>query len=276
MMPRPAASGARASGGSSLSRLWRGRALLRALVGRDLRTRYAGSSAGLFWAMVGPLLQIGILTTVFSLVLRVRFGDSGSTVPFAVVLAWGLFPWIAFQEAVVRGTTSLADNGVLLKRMAFPPEIVAAQPVFSAAAQLLVSLGLLLFVMPLLGVLPSPGTPFCLLPLFALLGFSVGLGWILGVLHVYVRDTAHVVVAVLQAWFYLTPIVYAVESAPEGLRRLLRLNPILGIVQSFRAFALGEAAPWGDLAWSAVAAGAMLAAGSAAMRRARDEMADLV
>lgn len=259
----------------SLGLLWSRRGLLRALVGRDLRTRYAGSSAGLLWAVVGPLLQIAILTTVFSMVLRVRFGED-PRVPFALALAWGLFPWIAFQEGVARATTSVVDGGVLVKRMAFPPEVVLTQPVLSAAVQLLLALGALLAVMPLLGVLPAASIPLCLLPLALQVVLATGVGWILGVLHVYLRDTAQVVVAALQAWFYLTPIVYSAEAAPAGLRGLLSLNPLCGIVEGFRAFALGGPAPWGALAWSASVAVAALAAGAVAVSRARDEMADLV
>ena len=138
-------------GSGSLGRLLARRELLRALVSRDLRTRYAGSAAGMLWAVVGPLLHIAILTTVFSMVLRVRFGED-ARVPFAIALAWGLFPWIAFQEGVARATTALVDNGVLVKRMAFPPEVVLTQPALAAAVQLLVALGLLLLVMPAFGV----------------------------------------------------------------------------------------------------------------------------
>lgn len=259
----------------SLRLLWSRRGLLRALVARDLRTRYAGSSAGLLWAVVGPLLQIAILTTVFSMVLRVRFGED-SRVPFALALAWGLFPWIAFQEGVARATTSLIDGGVLVKRMAFPPEVVLVQPVLSAAAQLLVALGVLLVLMPLFGLLPAATSPLCLLPLALQVLLATGVGWILGVLHVYLRDTAQVVVAALQAWFYLTPIVYSAEAAPPGLRGLLSLNPLSGIVEGYRAFALGGPIPWGGLAWSAFVAAAALAVGASAVSRARAEMADLV
>jgi lipopolysaccharide transport system permease protein len=105
---------------------------------------------------------------------------------------------------------------------------------------------------------------------------GIGVGWILGVLHVYFRDTAQVVVVVLQAWFYLTPIVYTLKVAPAALQSLLAINPLCGIVESFRAFALGTPVPWGALAWSAVAAPLALAAGSAVLARARREIADLV
>ena len=87
-----------------IAELWRERRLLGTLVMRDLRSRYVGSSVGLFWAVAGPLLQIVILTVVFSFVLQVRLAVAGSA-PFPIVLAWGLFPWIGVQEGIARSTT---------------------------------------------------------------------------------------------------------------------------------------------------------------------------
>ena len=255
--------------------LWRRRRLLGALVLRDLRTRYAGSAVGLVWAVANPLLQIIILTLVFSYVLEVRLGGTPG-VPFPVVLAWGLFPWIGFQEGVARATTALTDGGVLIKRMAFRPDVLVAQPVLAAAVQQLVALAVLLLLMPFLGVAVAATLPFCLVPFLLQIALGIGVGWISGVLHVYFRDTAQVVVVVLQAWFYLTPIVYTLKTAPESLQRLLLLNPLCGIVESFRGFALGLPVPWGALAWSAAAAALALCGGAALLARARAEVADLV
>lgn len=255
--------------------LWRQRDLLASLVVRDLRARYAGSSAGLLWAVLNPLIQLTILTTVFSLVLQIRLGGP-SGVPFAVTLAWGFLPWLALQEGLAKATTALVDGGVLVRRMAFRPEIVVVQPVLAAVAQELVGLGLLVAVMPLLGQAAAPSVVFCVIPLTIQVALGIGIGWILGVLHVYLRDTAQVVVAALQAWFYLTPIVYTLDIAPEGLRGFLSLNPMCGIVEGFRVLAVGGPTPWGALAYSAGWALMALFAGAAAIERGRSEIPDLV
>jgi ABC-type polysaccharide/polyol phosphate export permease len=259
---------------SPLATLVARRELLLSLVMRDLRARYAGSSAGLAWAAFNPVVHLAILTTVFSVVLQVRLGSDGA--PFPVALAWGFFPWLAFQEGVSRGTTALVDGGQLVKRLALPPEILIAQPILAALAQELVALLALIAVMPLLGVPIGPGLLLCALPLSAQVALTLGIGWILGVTHVYFRDTTQVVVAALQAWFYLTPIVYPLELAPRALQGLLAVNPLTGIVQGFRAFALGGEVPWGGLLWSVICALAALAAGATALGRARHEVADLV
>ena len=258
-----------------LIEIWRQRRLLASLVLRDLRSRYAGSSAGLLWAVFNPLIQLAILTTVFSLVLQIRLGGP-SDVPFAVTLAWGFLPWLALQEGLAKATTALVDGGVLVRRMAFRPEVVVVQPVLAAVVQELVGLGLLILVMPVLGDGVSGQVLWCFLPLAIQIAFGIGIGWILGVLHVYFRDTAQVVTAVLQAWFYLTPIVYTLEVAPASLRGVLSLNPLCGIVEGFRGFAVGAPVSWGALAYSAACAAIALAVGAFAIDRARAEIADLV
>ncbi len=258
-----------------LVELWVQRELLGSLVLRDLRARYAGSSAGLLWAVLNPLIQLTILTTVFSLVLQIRLGGP-TGVPFAVTLAWGFLPWLALQEGLGKATTSLVDGGVLVRRMAFRPEIVVVQPVLAAVLQEMVGLGLLVAVMPLLGEGVSPSVWLCIVPLAIQVAFGIGIGWILGVLHVYFRDTAQVVGAALQAWFYLTPIVYTLEVAPDSLRGLLSLNPLCGIIEGFRGFAVGAPVSWWGLAYSAVWAAVTLAVGAFAIDRARSEIADLV
>jgi len=258
-----------------LAELWRERRLLRALVVRDLRTRYAGSSVGLMWAVANPLLQIVILTLVFSYVLQIRLRLPADA-PFPIVLAWGLFPWIGLQDGLARATTALVDGGVLIKRMSFRPGVLIAQAVLAAALQQAVALCILTLVMPLVGVTLRPPLALCLVPFGVQIVLMLGAGWILGVLHVYFRDTAQVVVAALQAWFYLTPIVYTLETAPESLQYLLLVNPLCGIIETFRALALSAPVPWGAFAWSVVAAGLVVAVGARALARAQDEVADLV
>lgn len=258
-----------------LAELWQERHLLGALVMRDLRSRYAGSSVGLAWSVASPLLQIAILTVVFSFVLDVRMNVPGD-VPFPIVLAWGLFPWLGVQEGMARATTALVDGGVMIKRMAFRPGILIAQPVLAAALQQVVALTILVVAMPLLGVRLRSSVALCFLPFAVQICLTIGVGWILGVLHVYFRDTAQVVVAALQAWFYLTPIVYTLNTAPEVLQHLLLINPLCGIIEVFRALALGGPIPVGAFAWSIVASLLVLVGGARMLSRARAEIADLV
>lgn len=255
--------------------VWRARGVVRALVARDLRARYVGSSFGPLWSVVNPLVQLAIFTFVFATVLDVRFGDGDA--PFVLYLACALFPWLAFQESVLRSATCLVDNSVLVKRVVFPVEVIAVQIALSALVHQLIALALLLLLMTILGVLPGPA----LLALPALVAvqllFTVGLGWAAAALHVYFRDTAQVLGVLLPMWFYLTPIIYPYDLVPDFVRPLLALNPLTALVQDYRDLFLHGVVPLGVReAWLIAVSIGVFVAGAGIFERMRDEFADLV
>ncbi len=258
--------------------LWRRRDLLALLVGRDLRARFAGSLLGVGWVIVTPLVQLAVLTLIFSTVLRVRFAADGALAgsPFALVLAWGLFPWIAAQDGLARATSSLVDGAVLVRRMSVEPAILPVVPVLANLAQVVVTLAVVALLSALLGEPPATTVVLCLPVLLLQTVLVLGAGWISAFAHVYSRDSAAVVGALLQVWFYLSPIVYPVSAAPESLQLLLWLNPMAGITESLRAFALGGEPPWLALGWSAACALGVLAVALRVVERASAEVPDLV
>jgi lipopolysaccharide transport system permease protein len=246
-----------------------------ALVWRDLRGRYAGSTFGLAWAVAQPLAQLAIFTFVFSTVLAVRFGDGRA--PFVLYLACGLFPWLAFQDALQRSATSLVDHAVLVKRVVFPVEALTVQAALSAMVHQVIALALLLVLMTALGVPPRAAALVLPVLLAVQLILTVGLGWLAAVLHVYFRDTAHALGVLLPMWFYLTPIIYPYDLVPAAVRPLLALNPLTALVQDYRDVLLHGTVPLGGReAWLAIVALAAFAGGAAAFVRARGELADLV
>jgi lipopolysaccharide transport system permease protein len=224
---------------------------------------------------VNPLAQLAIFTFVFSSVLAVRFADD--RVPFVLYLAAALFPWLAFQESVLRSATCLVDNAVLVKRVVFPVEVLPVQIALSSLVHQMIALGLLLALMVVFGVMPGPA----LLALPALVAvqllFTIGLGWAAAALHVYVRDTAPALGVLLPMWFYLTPIIYPYQLVPPPLRAVLALNPLTALVQDYRDLFLHGVLPLGvrEL-WLVTASLLAFAGGAAVFARARGEFADLV
>jgi ABC-type polysaccharide/polyol phosphate export permease len=222
-----------------------------------------------------PLAQLAVFTFVFALVLDVRFGATDH--PFVLYLACGLFPWLAFQESLVRSATCLVDQSTLVKRVVFPIEVLPVALALAALVHQLIALALLLVLMALLGFPPTAA----LLALPALLAvqlvLTVGCGWIVATLHVYFRDTAQALGVLLPIGFYLTPIIYPARLVPPFLQPLLALNPLAALVEAYRALFLHGVVPWGAReAWLlAVSAGAF-AMGAAVVGRARGELADLV
>lgn len=258
--------------------VWSARAVVRALVDRDVRGRYVGSVFGAFWSFAHPLLQLATYTFVFATVMKVRVFDvRGGDVPFVLYLACGLFPWLAIQEAVTRSATCLVDNPTLVKRVVFPVEVLPVQLSCVAVVHQLIATAVLLLLMAAFGYLPRPSLVLLPVLLLAQLGIAIGLSWAMAALHVYFRDTAQALAVLLPVWFYLTPILYPSHLVPPFLQGVLVLNPLTPLVQGYRDVLLHGVAPsgWGVLWLGAVSLG-VFAGGAWMFTSARGEFADLV
>jgi homopolymeric O-antigen transport system permease protein len=258
--------------------VWRARSVVRALVARDLRSRYVGSSLGSAWSLLHPLLQLATFTFVFATVMKVRVTTTaGTDVPFVLYLACGLFPWLAVQEGVLRSATALVDNPTLVKRVVFPVELLPVQLATGAVVQQMIATAILLLFMAVAGF--PPRASLAALPLLVLLQllFTVGLGWCVATLHVYFRDTAQALGVLMPIWFYLTPILYPVDLVPPTLRPVLALNPLTALVQAYRDVMLHGVWPTGlGVLWLVTASLLAFAVGARLFAGARGEFADLV
>ena len=205
----------------------------------DLRYRYAGSAIGVFWNVLIPLLQILILTAVFSQIMAARLPGAAGTTAFAIYLCSGLLPWLGFSECVTRGTQSFLENATYLKKLPIPEQIFVAQNAVSATLSLVVSMSLL-FLLTI--VLQGEITwAWLIVPmvifLFQSLGF--GLGLMLGALNVFFRDIGQGLGIVLQMWMWSTPIVYVKEILPDAFQKLLVFNPAFPFIDSLQGIVVG-------------------------------------
>ncbi len=218
------------------------RFLLRELVRRDLQGRYAGSALGFLWSFLQPLWQLLLFTFVFEWVLRMRPVGEG-TDRFWVFLLCGLLPWMAVQEGVSRGAIAITDNANLVKKLHFPSEVLVLTVAVAALLHEAIAAAVLLPVLAVLGELSWRGLPWLLLAIPLQLLLTCGLGLLLGAVQVFFRDLTQLLGMLLQAWFYLTPIVYPLGLVPERLQSLLVVNPLTGLVGLYRAALLGGPAP---------------------------------
>jgi lipopolysaccharide transport system permease protein len=236
--------------------------LLEELIKRDFQGRYAGSLLGLVWSFVQPLWLLLLFTFVFSTVMQMRLAALGVHGHFASFLFCGLLPWMALNEGVTRASTAITDNATLVRKLRFPPELLVLAVV--VAALLHEGIAALMFtgVLAALGELAWRGLPVLLLAIPLQLALTLGLGLLLGSVHVFFRDTAQVLGMLMTGWFYLTPIVYPIAAVPERFRRSIELNPLTALVGLYRQGFLGGevAAVPGTLAL-AVTAGVLLSAG---------------
>jgi ABC-2 type transport system permease protein len=215
-----------------VAEIWRFRELLVGLVRKELKVKYKNSILGFVWSMLNPALYLVVFYVVFQIVLK--NGIPG----FAIFLLSGLLVWNLFSTALSSATGSIVGNSAIVKKVAFPREILALASVGAALVHFFLQSVVLLLALGLFRRGPSPEyLPLIVPALLVLLLLSAGLGVLLGAVNVYLRDTQHLLELVLLAWFWMTPIVYPYRQVADRLGAkavLYRLNPITPIVLTFQ------------------------------------------
>jgi len=273
--PRTADPAAAAAVPSGAVGARRDRALFAHFLKRELTTRYLGSATGLAWALLHPLALLAVYHFVFTLVFRMGRYDGASFLLFVAVALW---PWLAAQEGLQRATVSLIGHAGLIRKVAFPHELVVYA---SVAATLLLQFAGYLAVLVALAALGEPVRFEGLLvavPLWIILALAVtGLALLLAALQVFIRDVEHVLMPLLMIMMYLTPILYPLTLVPEGVRPWVAANPFGWLVTRLREALLeGVLVPrWSD-AVALVVALALYFAGRWVFRRLAPHFEDFL
>jgi len=255
---------------TAIADLWRHRWLLGSLLLRELRNRYAGTSGGLVWVFLHPLLMLAIYAVVFQYVFRVRLPNADPTQPYVVWVAVTLWPWLAFSEALSRGTVAVQQHADLVKKVAFPQELLVYSAVLTS---LLIHAAGYAIVLALLWAwgyeIRFAGVMLLGLWAWVVLGCAAtGLALFLGATHIFLRDVEQLLGQFLTMLFFASPVLYPLALAPEGIRQVLALNPLAQVFEPLRAAALGHGLPASPVLVAALAAGVLLwIAGLAWFRR---------
>ena len=252
------------------------RSMLAVMIKRELRFRYAGTIAGTLWSVVNPLCMILVYWFVFSVGLRVNpMGDT----PFIVMFLAAYLPWSMFIEILGNSCGCILSNPHLVKKVAFPTEILPVMHIgasFVSHAVLLVVLVIILFATGFHLSIYSLQI-FYYLPGLCL--FSLGLSWLAAAITVFYRDMQQVVGLILNVWFWLTPIVWPLSMLSSWPRRILELNPLNYVVEGYRkSFVTYQpfwTDPWSGVLFWGVALG-VFALGGMAFRRLKSEFADVL
>lgn len=210
--------------------------LLQNLVVRDLKVRYRGSVLGFAWALLNPLLMMGVFTLVFQVLAKT---DPIERYPFFLLSA--LVPWLFTQHALTTAMRSVTSNALLIKKVYFPRELLPLSAVLASFINFVLAYVVFWLVALPFGV--GVTRTMLAVPLVMLLHlvFVLGLGLVLATVNVFFRDTEHIVEVGLLAWFFLTPIFYAMSIVPNqtvlGLdihRWVFMLNPMATLVTDYR------------------------------------------
>ena len=233
----------RFEGPSTVRELIASHELVRNLTLREIRSRYKRTALGQGWSLLNPVAQITMYSIVFAYVLRVQIkpGASGLDV-FALWLSSALLPWLFFAAVVNSGVGALVGNANLIKKVYFPRETLIISALFSCLFSFLIELTVLHIAVVIFGGSIDPlHIAMTLLVTVLLSTFAIGVSLIMAVANVYFRDTQHLVSLFLQAWFYLTPIMYPATligtrvGGDSTVFKIYRLNPMERFSEAFRA-----------------------------------------
>ena len=197
------------------------------LVRQYVSLRYRRTALGFIWTLVNPLLTMAVTSVVFSLMMR--FPLQG----FAVFLFSGLIPWMLFSSCLLQGGNSLIENEGLIKKIYVPKQTLVTARCTSLLIDAMLSFVALFVIALAIGAHFS--SALLVLPLAFLLTFvfSCGLALITSVASVFLRDTQQILAILMQAGYYLTPIIYPISIVPERFHWLFHLNPMHYFVQLF-------------------------------------------
>jgi ABC-type polysaccharide/polyol phosphate export permease len=236
------------------------------MVVQELRVRYQRSLLGFFWTLLNPLLMLATLSLVFT-----SLNKDVSNYP--VFLFAGMVPWTFLSISLNECALCIISNEGLIRKIYLPKLIFPLARVLIGLATLVFSMGALFLVAWPLGARPSLSLVF--LPvIIALFGvFTLGLGLIVATANTFYRDCGHLVSVFLQAWYFLTPILYSIETFPPRWRWLFQLNPGYYFIELFHDILF--AAQWpriGLLATAAAIAATTLGIGYVIFKSQEDKM----
>lgn len=216
------------------------RELLWRLTQRELSTKYRRSFLGWAWSMLNPLANVAIYGFVFGVLFGATApaGENSGLTGFAYFMLCALLPWNFFAMTMSMGMGAISANSGLVRRVAFPREVLVFSNVAHALVQFSIELMLLCAILFIAGSPLLPYVPVVLLLTLLLAIFGAGYALALSTLSVYFKDLNYLWAIVTQVWFFLTPIVYGPDlleaNVPEWGQNLMRLNPMVHFVSAYR------------------------------------------
>jgi lipopolysaccharide transport system permease protein len=250
------------------------RELLLAFAERDLRIRYKQTLLGVVWAVVPPFMLMVVFSVFFGKFARV----SSEGLPYPVFVYAGLLPWNYFSAVVTGATASLAANQAIISKVAFPREILPLFHILSSGVDFLVASAIFAFMLVYYGISVSWTVLYALPLLLIEVVLMAAVGLLFAIANTYYRDVRYIVPLLLQVLMFSSPVVYSVRSVPDWARPYyLILNPIAGIIDSYRGAILRRTAPdLGLLALIAVLVCLLFLASYRIFKYAERNVADVV
>lgn len=253
--------------------IFQARDLLAAWTNRTIRGRYQQSILGWLWAIVQPVASVAIFSIIFTRFVPVNTGD----IPYPIFSYVAMAPWTFFSTSLQDMTASLVQNMGLVTKVYFPREVLPVSAMlarlldFGVASLVLVAL-LIIYQVPLY----LPGLALLPVILAVQIILIIGIGLITSAANVFYRDTQPLLTLGIQLWFYASPIIYPLSFVPEKYQFLYKLNPIVGILESYRSVLIYQKLPDASLLYAGAVSIAILAVGYWFFKRVEFDFVDII
>lgn len=223
-----------------LPKLWPYRRTFHRLLLRDFRARYAGTTLGVAWNLLRPLLILGLYYFAFGIVLGDKMGY-GEDIPYVLYLLSGIIPWFCFIEGASKGSNALVSGAGLIQRVRLPVELLTFKTVLQPA---IVYFFLVLLLWLFVSGTRAPLQVFYLFLWIALqLLFTFYLVHAVAIVTLVYRDFGEIFNVVAGRLIFLSPVLFPVARVPEEFRALMYLNPMTPFVNGYHRLILDGAMP---------------------------------
>lgn len=261
-----------------LASIWRNRYLIHTMTKREIMSRYRGSTLGLLWSFLNPMLMLIMYTFIFCEVFKIRWSTgSESKTEFAFLLFVGLLVYNLFAESINRAPLLILSNQNYVKKVVFPLEILPFVSFLSTLYHMLISLVIWLLAYSILVGLPHTTAllfPLVMIP-FSL--FILGLSWVFASLGLFFRDVSQFISIVVTTLMFMSPIFYPASAFPATYREFLYLNPLTPVIEISRdVLYWGKLPEFRNLATYWAATGIVAWLGFAWFQRTRKVFADVL
>ncbi|HEB87792.1 MAG TPA: ABC transporter permease [Gammaproteobacteria bacterium] len=242
------------------------------LVWRDIKVLYAQTVLGFAWAILNPLIQIVIFSIIFGKVAKIPTDG----IPYVLFSTVAIIPWTYMAESMSAASQSLVSGQNMLGKVYFPRVVYPITPVLAKLVDFSISLLLLVAVMVYYQVAPTWNLLYMPLLVLLMMAVPAGIGLWLSALAIRYRDVKFAMPFVIRMFIYSAPILYPASAIPDAYRFLYSLNPIVAVVEGYRACLLGMPMPWEYIVPGTIVALVLLLFGAVYFRRMERVFVDVI
>jgi lipopolysaccharide transport system permease protein len=242
------------------------------MVWRDIKVLYAQTVLGFSWAIINPLMQVVIFSVIFGRVAKIQTDG----IPYVLFSTVAIIPWTYMSEALSKSSDSLVSGQSMLGKIYFPRIVYPLTPILAKLVDFGISLLLLLGVMVYYRIMPTWNLAYLPLMIVLMAIVPAGIGMWSSALAIRYRDVKFAMPFVIRMLIYSAPILYTASSIPDKYRILYSLNPIVAVIEGFRACLLGLPMPWEYIVPGMVTAVLLLLFGAMYFRRMERVFVDVI